>query len=166
MLNEIVCKPGLPKSVKASVSQVVRSARNPALDENGQPSLPPGGLSREGPGRCPFGAQRKEKKKDQVHRDAGRPRSAYTRRRGPEAGRSSAGACARGAPSCRGPDLSPLFSIIIQGPSGPFQRLINDYKVLHGTSRLLASHIKSDSDALGLCPPDPDRSLRLSARGP
>lgn len=33
MLNEIVCKPGLPKSVKASISQVVRSARNPALDE-------------------------------------------------------------------------------------------------------------------------------------
>lgn len=166
MLNEIVCKPGLPKSVKASISQVVRSARNPALDETRSTiaaarRAEPGG-TRPLPLRC----SEEGKKKDQVHLDAGCPRSAYTRRRGPEAGRSSAGACARGARSCRGPDLSPLFSIIIQGPSGPFRRLINDYKVLHSTSRLLAFHIKSDSDALGLCPPDPDRSLRLSARGP
>lgn len=167
MLNETVPRPGLQKPGHTSISQAARSTQNPAPDEI-RPSIP--STTRALPGRKLLVGCSAKERENRTSSASQRQLSflllstQVSSRKRPL---QSQYPCSHKTLPCPRSDLSPLLSIIIQVPPGPFPRWIQDYKVDRCTSYLLFSQITSSGNpASGMCSPIRRQGLNLSTHGP
>ena len=167
MLDETVPGLGLQKPVHRSISQAVRSTQNPAPDKI-RSSIPSTTLALPG-GRLLVGFSAKKRE----NRTSSASQCQLSFLLLPNPGELQKAATPKPASvqpqntPCSWSDLSPLLSIIIQVPPGPFPRLIHDYKVQHCTSYLLFPQLTSSGDpALEMCSPNWHQGLYMSTHGP